>query len=94
MSPSSKWFWHLSLCTLGVSTAAFLSSTDSKGMRTLWTLWTENQKVEKETQQIKIKLGDMAKKIEAFSRNETSQERTVRLQTGYLRDNEMLIEWL
>ena len=94
MKPPLKWIWHVVIVAAAVGIAFLLSYTDPKGIRTLWTLWTENQKETLQTEQMKVKHQEMTQKVESFKRNDTAQERIVRIQTGYLKDNEMLIEWL
>jgi len=71
-----------------------LSYNDPKGIRALWTLRAENKKVVKEIKELKTNLFRITQKINEFKGNPAYQERMVRLQTGYLKQNEMLIEWL
>jgi hypothetical protein len=85
---------HMFLISGFLLSALLLSSTDDKGIRTLWTLHKETQRVAQEISSLQTRLDTLTNHIDRFHFDAIEQERIVRLQTGYLKPNELLIEWL
>lgn len=83
------------LALLSLSTMALLLSyTDPKGIRAWLTVRSEHQKVSQEILSLKDKLSALSSEISAFESDPIYQEQLVRIQTGYLKSNEVMIEWL
>ena len=90
----NQWGWHIVGVIFLICSAGAVSYFDSKGIRALYTLHTENIKVENENAQLSLDLQNLQREQEDFQSNPKHKERIVRLRTGYLDDNELLIEWL
>jgi len=88
-----KWGWHVGIflgLTLIVSAVSYF---DAKGIRTLLTLYKENKNLNSEITKLQADHQRLKQQITQIKDNPEVQERIVRLETGYLAEDEMLLEW-
>ncbi len=76
-----------------VSAVGTISYFESKGVQTLWTLYQKKKKFDQELVLLKQELEALQHTIQIFKHDRRYRERVIRLQTGYLAENELLVEW-
>jgi len=86
--------WHILLILLLVLGSWTISYFAPKGIRTLMTVYAEQKKLKEEIRHLKVELNGLEYKLKLMNSRPEYQERIVRLETGYLADKELLIEWL